>query len=204
MKKIILSEQIYEAIQQNKALTDSGFSKVYIGKNHVKKIKNLQSLHTRNKNTIGYDELEIKQFELMQKYYHTGIFPKTIIKNVKDVMPVIVQEKIDVHGQVAIYHAVERAYTIHADYYLSFGWFLNSIMENGLMGERQNVYKRVKDKLDGQLRQAFERYVQIAVISHDIYEKEDLVTNYGADLNKPENFGIKNGKILVLDFIYQG
>jgi hypothetical protein len=177
--------------KKNVAVTNSKVSKVYMGGNWVKKIKN------PNTNTgENYSKEELLQYQIMVDNQSSGIFPPTIIRILKDRggnrRPVILQKKVNVDSQALIYHKILR--NIEP---IQFRTILEVIAMRGVSNSMQDELEEVHEILTPELSKYFDEYVNVSKKLYEIRKKYHL--EYGVDLHST-NYGFYNGKIVIIDF----
>lgn len=102
--KVKISQSIFEALSDitinaeiDPYFDDSVMSKVYLSDKYVKKVAKKGE----------YPYKEILQYKVMEN--RPDIFPKTVVRQLKDGRIVIVQEKLDTGGMDTIFDLVEKA-----------------------------------------------------------------------------------------------
>lgn len=177
--------------KKNFELKDSAVSKIYVGQNWVKKVKNRA---TRTGSTFSKEEL--LQYRIMQENQSAGIFPPTLVKSFTNKEglqePVILQKRVDVHAQVTVYHRIMENIKP-----INFKMLIEVIAECGISASMREEIKEAQEMLNKELGEYFNRYVELANKLNPIRKQYGL--QYRVDFNSG-NFGFLDGKIVIIDF----
>lgn len=216
--KVKISQSIFEALsgrikndEIDKTEDDSFMSKVYLSDKYVKKIAKKGE----------YPYREILQYKVMEK--HPDIFPKTVVRELKNEKIVIVQEKLDTGGIKNIFDSVEKSIKKAVGQLDAVGELDASYLDfvdESILGHRYlrltiqalasyNMSKDVEKNLEKIINKIdkngdeielhyFQQFLEIA---RELYK----IKNKVPDLNRFDshygNFGVDgNGNIKVFDF----
>lgn len=212
--KVKISQSIFEALR-NKNTNDyddsSAFSIVYIGNKVVKKIPN----------DGKYSFEELLQYDVMSQ--NPDIFPKTVVRELKNGKIVIVQEKLDTGGIKNIFDSVEKSIKKAVGQLDAVGELDASYLDfvdESILGHRYlrltiqalasyNMSKDVEKNLEKIINKIdkngdeielhyFQQFLEIARELHKIKNKVPDLNRFDSHYG---NFGVDgNGNIKVFDF----